>query len=85
MPDRLWFKIFNLVEFNATGLVSRSFTYNLTGKGIKTFLVTKGNLVSITHEGIMLSIGLNEKNPFEFEGHAIYLDENDDVFWGFPI
>lgn len=77
-----WYKVFNLTEFEATGLVSQSLELVFDTLGVKTLLVTKGNLVSVTFDDVMLAIGLNSKSPFEFEDRAIYLDENDDVWVG---
>lgn len=83
--DYTWFLIFNLAEFIATDLGSKTYTLNLDGVGEKDILVTSGNLVSITYEGIVLSINLNTKNPFEFEDHAVYVDDNDDVYLGIAV
>ena len=80
-----WFKIFNLIDFQGLNLVSKEYVLVLEALGEKTFLVTRGNLISITYDGVQLSLSLNDKNPFEFEDHAIYKDENDDVFIGLPI
>ena len=80
-----WYQIFNLDEFNALGLVSREYEFILDEIGLKTILVTKGNLVSMTYEGVMLSLNLNEKNPFEFDGHACYVDSDSNVFLGIEI
>jgi hypothetical protein len=80
-----WFKIFNLTDFEALGLVSIEYILDLDGVGEKTILATKGNGVSITYEGIMLMLNLGEKNPFEFEDHAVYVDESNDVFLGLPL
>ena len=80
-----WFKIFNEGEFEASNLVSRTYTVNLEDIGQKDILVTKGNLVSMTYEGVMLSLDMNDANPFEFEGLAIYRDENDDVWLGIAV
>lgn len=77
-----WYKIFNLTEFEALGLVSREYEYLVENLGLKTFLVTKGNLVSITYEGVMVSLNLNGNNPFYFDGHGIYLNASNDVFFG---
>jgi hypothetical protein len=84
-----WFKIFNLTEFEALGLVSRTYTQVLEGIGQKDVLVTKGECVSILYEGIFLPLQLNDINPFiknaddETEvAHAIYIDANDDVYLG---
>lgn len=80
-----WFLIFNLSEFLVTDLGSKTYTLNLDGIGEKDILVTSGNLVSITYDGIMLSIDLNSKSPFEFEDHAVYVDANDDVYLGIAV
>lgn len=77
-----WYKVFNLTEFEATSLVSRTVSLILADIGQKTFLITKGNAVSLTVDGVMLALNLNTKNPFEFDDRAIYIDENDDVFYG---
>ncbi len=80
-----WYKIFNRAEFLATGLVSREVGLALDGVGLATFLITQGNLLSLTYNGIMLSIGVTDANPFVFEGNAIYVDANDDVWWGIEV
>jgi len=79
-----WFKIFNRTDFLATGLASRTYKLNLEGVGQKDFLVTFGNLVGVTYEGIFLTL-VEGENPFIFEGHALYIDANNDVFWGIEI
>lgn len=80
-----WFKIFNLTEFNALGLVSKTYTLNLDGIGDKEILVTKGNVVAINYEGVFLSLQLNDLNPFPFDGHAIYIDGSNDVYLGIEV
>jgi hypothetical protein len=80
-----WFKIFNITEFAATGLVSRSLTINLTGIGQKEFLITKGNLYGLTVDGVFLAVDMNENNPNELDGFAVYKDANQDVWWGIEI
>lgn len=77
-----WYKIFNLVDFTALDLVSKEYVLNLEGIGQKSILVLKGNETSIQYNGVTLTINLNEKNPFEFDDHAVYLDENNDVHLG---
>ncbi len=76
------FKIINLDEFNATGLVSRKVEGLFGELGLKEVLVTKGNMVSMLYEGIFLSLNLNDKNPFEFEDHAIFVDPDNDLWLG---
>ncbi len=82
----LWFKIFNTVEFAALGLVSKTYTLLLEGVGQKDVFVTKGVGYGITYEGVFLSLQLNDLNPFEFDGHAIYLDTvTNDVYLGIAV
>lgn len=76
------YKIVNLDEFEATGLVSRTIQAVLSGIGLKNILVTKGNVLGITYEGVFLGLNLNGKNYMEFEGYAIFLDDLNDVYLG---
>lgn len=80
-----WYKVINRGEFEATGLVSREVQVILDGIGLRTVLVTSGNFYSIVYEGVMLSIGVTEANPFVFEGYAVYLDANDDIWLGIEV
>lgn len=77
-----WYKVFNKQEFLDLDLVSKNYTIILEGIGQKDILATKGVAVGLTYDGIFLSLELNDKNPFEFESHAVYIDENDDVYLG---
>lgn len=76
-----WYKILNVAEFGAADIPSRELTLELEGLGLKTIMVTKGNLISILYEGIFLS-PVDGKNPFEFEDHAVYTDSNGDLWLG---
>ncbi len=77
-----WYNIVNKAEFEATGLVSREIEVVLEGVGLTTFLITVGNLFSLTSGGVMLSVGITNDNPFGFSDRAIYLAANGDVWWG---
>lgn len=78
-----WFKIFNLAEFDAAGLVSRTYTLDFDGIGQKKILATKGNTTAITYEGVMLTVGAIDE-IFEFDGFASYQTANQDVYLGIP-
>lgn len=80
-----WFKIFNATEFDALDLISKTYTVNLEGIGQRDILVTKGTNYGLTYEGIFLSVQMNEQNPFKFDGHAVYIDDANDVWLGTPI
>lgn len=80
-----WYLIFNKAEFEALELPSKEYTLNLEDIGEKTILVTQGNFVSILYESVFLPLEMNTKNPFEFDGHAIYVDDNDDVYLGVEV
>lgn len=79
-----WYNIVNKTEFEASGLVSQELELNLEGVGQKSILVTKGNLVSLVVDGIIISLGLSDANPFAFGGYAIYLDASNNVWLGIP-
>lgn len=81
-----WFLIFNLTEFLATGLVSRTVQAVLEGIGQKDILITKGNEVSIVYEDVFLPIGFTGDNPYSREGeaktYAVYKDTSENVWLG---
>jgi hypothetical protein len=77
-----WFNIINKNDFLDLDLPSKELELNLTDIGVKTILVTSGVGVSLVYEGIQLMVGLNDRNPFSFEGHAVYLDSNNDIWLG---
>ncbi len=76
------YNIINLDKFNATNLPSREVTGDFGLLGQQTVLVTKGNLVSFLFNNVYLPLNLNDKNPFEFEGYAIFIDPNNDIWLG---
>lgn len=77
-----WYFLTVLQDFIDSGLVSREITLNYPGLGLKTVLITRGSLYSILFEGVLLSIDLNSKNPFEFGGYAVYYDSAGGVWLG---
>lgn len=80
-----WYRIFNVNEFEALGLISKTYTLELEGLGFKDILVTKSNFLSLTYEGVFLSVGLNDRNPFSMDGFAVYKNDNDDIFLGIAV
>jgi len=77
-----WYKIFNIDVFDALDLYSEEFQVILQGYAFKTIMVYKGIGYSVLIDGVFLRVDLNAKNPFIFEERAIFVDENDDVFYG---
>jgi hypothetical protein len=80
-----WFKIFNITEFDALNLISKTYTFILDGVGKKDILVTKGVTYGMTYEGVFLSLNMIDRNPFEFEGYAIYVDADQNVYLGIEV
>lgn len=76
------YKIFNKPEFEALALKSKTYRCNFPDIGEKDVLVTLGNLLAITFEGVFMPINLNSANPYAKDGYAIFLDEADDVYLG---
>lgn len=83
-----WFLIFNRLEFDLTGLVSRKYSVTLDGIGDKDILVTRGNLLSMTYEGVMVSLDTNPPvdapftAPFIFDNLGMMQTTNGDVYLG---
>lgn len=85
-----WYNIFNLTEFEALDLPSRTYTYFFEGLGEKSILVTKGNTVAMTFEGEFLPIdfiemALHPNETFVSGSKAVYIDDNDDVWLGIEV
>lgn len=78
-----WFNIFNLTEWIATGLVSRKLTVFLQGVGQKEILITQGNETGIQVDDVFLILNFADKNPFVVGSHAVYKDEEGNVWLGF--
>lgn len=79
-----WYQIFNIDEFNAEGLYSKQYEIELVGIGLKSIFVVKGFSYSIIYDNTMLTVNMAGNNPFEFNGYAIYLDEENNVWLGVP-
>ncbi len=87
MADKLYdaYKLINLTDFEELDIPSRKLNVILGDLGEKEILITKGNLTSILYDDVFLPVALNDKNPFEFEGYASFLDENDDIWLGILV
>lgn len=83
MNTYLWFYIFNSDEFEASGLVSRTYSLVLDGIGQKDILVTQGNLLGMTYEETYLALNLNDQEVTVMDDFAIYRDTNKNVWLGF--
>jgi hypothetical protein len=81
-----WYLIFNLNEFVATDLVSRKVKVLLEDVGEKEVLITKGNVVSVLYEDVLLPIDFQTYNPFigvgELSHYAVYKDSSANVWLG---
>jgi hypothetical protein len=80
-----WYNIFNSVDFASTGLVSRNLDIELEGRGQKSIIITRGNSLGITVDGVFLVVGLNDRNPFSMDGMAVYVDDNNEVWLGYEL
>jgi len=80
-----WYRIFNTTEFLASGFVERQVTLDLEDIGEKTFLITRGNTLSLTVDDVMLAVQMNGRNPFEFADRACYLDGLGDLYYGVKV
>lgn len=81
-----WYKIFNIEDFEAN-LVSKTFTVNLSGVGLVDIIATRGILLSITYDGVLLPVMFEGENPFIGLGgqYAVYKDADDNIYLGFKV
>lgn len=77
-----WYLIFNRSEFEALGLVSKTYSLELEAIGEVEVLVTKGNLISMLYEGIFLPVKINGLNPYEIDDHASFEDAEGNIYLG---
>lgn len=80
-----WYNLFNQTAFLAENIYSRTLTYELQDRGLVSFHLTRGNTVAITYEGVMLPVNFLDRNPYFRDGYAVYIDGNDDVWFGFEV
>lgn len=77
-----WYKVFNKIEFEATGAFSSKLNVILTGIGQREVLITQGNTIGVTYEGTLLPVGFFGANPYTRDGKAVYLDTDQNVWLG---
>lgn len=77
-----WYNVFSKTEFEATGLVARTYTFELEGVGQKDILVTKGNTVAMQYEDAFLPVSFLGRNPYEQGAYAVYIDSDQNVYLG---
>lgn len=77
-----WYKLFQLDQFLATGLASRTIIAVLEGRGRATITINRGCLVSITYLDTYLPVKLLGMNPYIDEGRASFIDSENNVWLG---
>lgn len=80
-----WYSIFNLTDFLDTGLISKTYTLLLEDLGEKSFLITRGNVTSVVFEDQILPLQFNDNNPYQREAYAVYVDSDNNVWFGFGV
>ena len=78
-----WYRLFNKTDFE-TNVVgpSKEASVFLTGIGLKKVLITGGIGVGVTIDDVFIPLQLNGKNPTRYGIRAVFVDQNEDVFWG---
>ncbi len=82
-----WYNLFSLPEFLATDLVSKKLNVVLEARGETEILITRGNTVALNIGGVFLPVSFEDRNPYIYPGdtHAVFLDEDENVWLGFAI
>ncbi len=79
-----WYQIIDSAEFEALGVPSKELEMVLEDVGLVVVRVTKGNLLSLVYDDVILSPDLGDSNLFEFGGYAAYLDSIGILWLGIP-
>lgn len=80
-----WYQLFNLTEWIEEGLVARTLLLDLEDRGRTQFLLTQGNTTGITYDGEFLPVNFLGQNPYTKNGYGIYVDDSDNVWFGFQV
>lgn len=81
-----WYKIFNLTEFLALNIGSKTYELNLTGVGESVFNVYSGNIVSINYLDEFMPVNLYPEQIYEKLSYAICRDDlTNDIYFGFLV
>ncbi len=80
-----WYNIFSYTDFVDSGLVAQTLLLELEDLGRKSFYITKGNTVAVSYDDAFLPVNLLEQNPYAQNGYAVYLDADDEVWFGFEV
>ncbi len=80
-----WYKLFNQTDFKNENLVSRTILLQLEGRGRQIFEIFRAAYVSVQYGDAFLPVTFLDANPFVIETYAVYLDANDDVWFGFEV
>lgn len=80
-----WYLVFNLTEWLATELISRTLTIFPEGMEQMDILITQGNVTGITVDDTFLPLGFGEQNPWFENGYGIFKDSDENVYLGFEV
>ncbi len=80
-----WYLLFNRPDFEATELVSRTLKFFLEDVGNVEILVTQGNELAITYDGVFLPVGFNRENPYAISPYAVAEDFDGNIYLGIEV
>lgn len=81
-----WYNLINNQDFIDLDIPSKTLTVNLEGIGEVEVLIVRGTYTGVLYDDVFLPVNMIEgKNPFEFDGYAVYQDSNRDIWLGFPV
>jgi len=80
-----WFKLFKIDEFLDENLVSRNQRVFLEGYSFKDILLTVGNHLSISVDGVFLPCNAVVSNPYYREGFSVFIDAENFLWLGIEL
>lgn len=83
MADLDGYKILNIEnDFKSLEVPQATFSRELNGIGEKDFFVFEYDNINVIVDGHLFSLGLNGRNPILKGETVLYVDENNDLWYG---
>lgn len=80
-----WFELYSYVDFMSSGLFSKNLNIFFSGYGSKQIMITRGSLVSVIIDDLMIPTDFSDKNPYIVGDYAVYRSENNVIYLGFKV
>lgn len=79
-----WYLVYNLTDFDALNIHSKSIPLNTEDRGLINLIITKGQYygVNFVDDDIFLAVGINNQNPFNLGSRSVAIDTHNNLWIG---